>query len=46
MEMSYMDLLNKLYEDVESDTCMPERRRKEVLGIISCLMAKLFQYSA
>lgn len=46
MEMSYMDLLNKLYDDVESDTCMPESRRKEVLEMISRLMAKLFKYSA
>ena len=46
MEMSYMDLLNKLYDDVESDICMPEARRREVLEMISRLMAKLFKYSA
>jgi len=45
MEMSYMDLLNKLYDDVESDVCMPERTRKEVLEMLSRLMGKLIRYS-
>ena len=46
MEMSYMDLLNKLYDDVESDICMPTRTREEILEMISRLMAKLTRYSA
>lgn len=45
-EMSYIDLLNKLYDDVESDIAIPERKRKEILEMISRLEARLFKYSA
>ena len=46
MEMTYVDLLSKLYDDVESNVAIPERKRKEILEMISRLMARLFKYSA
>lgn len=45
-EMSYVDLLSKLYDDVESNVTIPECKRKEILEMISRLMARLFKYSA
>ena len=45
-EMTYMELLNKLYDDVESDVCIPEHKRNEILEMLSRLMARLFKYSA
>ena len=45
-EMTYMELLSKLYDDVESDVCIPEHKRKEILVKISILIEKLFKYSA
>lgn len=45
-EMSYVDLLNKLYDDVESNVTIPERKRKEILEMIARLEASLFKYSA
>ena len=45
-EMTYMELLNKLYDAVESDVCMPNSQRKIILEMISRLMTKLFKYSA
>ena len=45
-ELTYVDLLSKLYEDVESDVCIPERKKKEILEMIAQLEAKLFKYSA
>jgi hypothetical protein len=45
-ELSYMDLLNKLYDDVESNVSIPEWKRHEILEMISRLEAKLWKYSA
>ena len=45
-ELTYVDLLSKLYENVESDVCIPEHKRKEILEMISRLEAKLWKYSA
>lgn len=45
-EMTYMEILNKLYDDVKSDVCIPENKRKIILEMISRLMAKLWKYSA
>lgn len=43
-EMSYVDLLNKLYDDVESDN-IPEKDKKQILDMIARLLAKLWKYS-
>ena len=43
-EMSYVDLLNKLYEDVESDN-IAEKDKKQILDMIARLQAKLWKYS-
>jgi GTP-sensing pleiotropic transcriptional regulator CodY len=45
-EMTYLELLNKLADDIESDVCIPEHKRKIILEMIARLMAKLFKYSA
>jgi uncharacterized protein (UPF0147 family) len=45
-EMSYIDLLNKLYDDVESDITIPKHKREEILEMIFRLEARLFKYSA
>lgn len=45
-EMSYVDLLSKLYDDVESNVAIPAKKKKAILEMISRLMARLFQYSA
>lgn len=45
-EQTYVDLLSKLYDDVESNAAIPEPKRKEILEMISRLMARLWKYSA
>lgn len=45
-EMSYVDILDKLYDDIESDVAIPEHKRKVILDMIAQLEAKLFKYSA
>lgn len=45
-ELSYVDQLSKLYSDIESDVCIPNYKKKEILDMISRLMAKLWKYSA
>lgn len=42
--MSYVELLNKLYEDVESDA-IPEKDKMQILDMIARLQAKLWKYS-
>ena len=43
-ELSYIDLLVKLNNDVESDI-IPEKEKKEILNLISQLELKLWKYS-
>ena len=42
--MSYVELLNKLYETVESDN-IPEKDKEQILNMIDRLQAKLWKYS-
>ena len=42
--MSYVDLLNKLYESVESDN-IPEKDKELILNMIARLQSKLWKYS-
>ena len=44
MELSYIDLLNKLINDVQSDI-IPEDNKKEILETIYALQDLLWQYS-
>lgn len=44
MELSYLDLLNKLYMDVKSD-CIPGDDKEEILETISSLCDLLLPYS-
>lgn len=44
MEQSYLDLINKLYEDVKSDA-IPEEDKEEILETISSLYDLLWPYS-
>ena len=34
-EMTYLELLNKLANDVESDVCIPKHKREIILEMIS-----------
>ena len=43
-ELSYIDLLVKLNNDVENDI-IPEKEKKEILNLISQLELKLWKYS-
>ena len=45
MELSYLDLLIKLKEDVQSDI-MPEEEKSEILKAIHSLEMMLWKYSA
>lgn len=45
MELSYIDLLQKLKADVKSDTIPPNEKGK-ILHIIEQLETMLFKYSA
>lgn len=42
--MSYLDILNKLYDDIESDN-IPEKDKKRILDMVARLMTKLWKYS-
>lgn len=44
MEMSYIDLLQKLKKDVESDH-IPSKEKANILNLISELEFKLWKYS-
>ena len=46
MEMSYFDLLNRLYEDVKGDETIPSSAKEEILNGIEALLPKLWRYSA
>jgi hypothetical protein len=43
-EMSYVDLLNKLHEDVNSDV-IPSKEKAEIFLLIAQLKEKLWKYS-
>lgn len=45
MEMSYLELLQKLKADVESD-CIPHEDKQIILYLISLLEEQLWEYSA
>ena len=45
-EMTYVDLLSKLHNDVESDVCMPKQEKEAILKLIFQLEEKLWNYSA
>lgn len=44
-EMNYIELLEKLKEDVESD-CIPSNEKHVILFLISILEEQLWPYSA
>lgn len=44
MELSYLDLVNKLYADVKSDV-IPEDNKEEILETIGTLYDLLWPYS-
>lgn len=44
MQMNYLELLQKLKEDVESD-CIPHEDRHTILYLISLLEEQLWVYS-
>ena len=44
MEQSYLDLLNKLYEDIQSDA-IPEPDKTEILETLASLQDLLWPYS-
>ena len=44
-ELSYLDLVLKLYDDVQSDECMPTNDRRDILELIEQLGDKLEKYS-
>lgn len=44
MELSYLDLVSKLYTDVKSDT-IPEDNKTEILETIASLYDLLWPYS-
>ena len=46
MEMSYFELLNKLYDDIKSDVAMPVHVREDILKRIEQLEEILFKYSS
>ena len=43
-EMSYVDLLSKLHQDVESDI-IPDKEKEEILSLIYKLEEELWKYS-
>ena len=45
MEMSYIELLQKLKEDIESDY-IPDEEKEIILTLISSLEEQLWKYSA
>ena len=45
MEMSYLELLQKLKADIESD-CIPDEEKEIILTLISSLEEQLWKYSA
>ena len=45
MEMTYIELLQKLKSDVESD-CIPSNEKHTILFLISLLEEQLWEYSA
>lgn len=45
MEMSYLELLQKLQSDVESD-CIPNEEKEIILTLIYSLEEQLWKYSA
>ena len=44
MELSYLDLLNKLHESVNSDA-IPSKEKAEIFLLIAQLKDKLWKYS-
>ena len=44
-ELSYVDLLNKLAEDIGTDTSMPKPVKTKALNQIQTLFDELFSYS-
>ena len=45
-EMTYVDLLSKLHNDVKSDVCMLKQEKEAILKLIFQLEEKLWKYSA
>jgi hypothetical protein len=45
MEMSYIDILEKLRKDIETDN-IPREDKQNILGLLSQLESELWKYSA
>ena len=45
MEMSYIDILEKLRKDIETDN-IPREDKQDILSLLSQLESKLWKYSA
>lgn len=46
MEQTYLELIEKLYEDVKSDSGIPEDTRVEIEETLASLRDLLWDYSA
>lgn len=46
MEQTYLELIEKLYEDVKSDSGIPEDARVEIEETLASLRDLLWDYSA
>ena len=44
-EMSYVDILTKLHDDIEADI-IPKSEKEEIMQLIYMLQEKLWKYSA
>lgn len=45
MEMSYIDILEKLRKDIETDN-IPKEDKQDILSLLSQLESELWKYSA